>query len=228
MKVPWLPKEAIVRMAGGVIADYEDKVGRRLAPPIPVEGLIEFGLELGLVFEDLRGKLGMDDVLGATYVKSRTVSVDIGLDRPEAEGRLCFTLAHEAGHWVMHRELLDLARRNGGFIFCRTRDAKKPVEWQADFFASCLLMPEVFVKQAFERVCGRPTLVLHNVESAYAGPICIDPCAQNWPAIADCVRRAGGFSNVSKQAMIIRLQGLGLVQNETGTPLTWRGGTARF
>ena len=110
-----------------------------------------------------------------TYT-ARKICADISLERPEAEGRLCFTLAHEAGHWVIHREFVDSAHRGGGFIFCRTRDAKKPMEWQADSFASCLLMPELFVREAFTRVCGSQPLVLHNVESAYAGPICFDPC----------------------------------------------------
>lgn len=226
MKVPWLPKTRIAQMADDVISDYEMQTGRRVTTPVPVEDIIESGLGLRLAFEDLRGKLKMNDVLGATYVSRRKICADISLDRPEAEGRLCFTLAHEAGHWVMHREFVDVANRGGGFIFCRSRDAKKPMEWQADSFASCLLMPELFVREAFTRVCGPRPLVLHNVESSYAGPICFDPCVANWPAIADCVRRAGNLSNVSKQAMIIRLQDLGLVRNETDTPMVWRKSVA--
>lgn len=222
MKVPWREKAVIARAAGNVIADFEAATGRCVAPPIPVDEIIEFGLGLGLGFEDLRRKLNMEDVLGATYVQSRKICADISLDRPEEEGRLCFTLAHEAGHWVMHREFIDRGGRGGGFIFCRSRDAKKPIEWQADYFAACLLMPEAFVGDAFTRVCGPQPLVLHNVESAYSGPICFDPCVANWPAIADCVRRAGNFRNVSKQAMIIRLQDLGWVRNETRSPMAWR------
>jgi Zn-dependent peptidase ImmA (M78 family) len=222
MKVPWLPKASIAHMAENVILDYEKETGRNVSPPVPVEDIIEFGLGLRLAFEDLRGKLGMYDVLGATYVHSRKICADISLDRPGAEGRLGFTLAHESGHWVLHREWVDSAHRDGGFIFCRTRDSKKPIEWQADCFASCLLMPESLVREAFARACGPLPLVLHNVESAYSGPICFDPCVANWPAIADCIRRSGDFSNVSKQAMILRLQDLGLVRNETCTPLVWR------
>lgn len=223
MKVPWLTKAGIAQMADDVISDYESQTGKRVSAPVPVEDIIEFGLGLRLAFEDLRGKLNMGDVLGATYVKSRKISADTSLDLPGAEGRLCFTLAHEAGHWVLHRGLVDLSPKGGGgFIFCRTRDAKRPMEWQADRFASCLLMPESLVKEAFARACGPRPLVLHNVESAYAGPICFDPCVANWPAIADCVRSSGNFSNVSKQAMIIRLQDLGLVRNETRTPMVWR------
>jgi hypothetical protein len=226
MKVPRLPKGSIARMAGEVISGYEAQTGRRIRPPVPVEDIIEFGLGLRLAFEDLREKPDMGDVLGATYVQARKICADLSLDRPGAESRLSFTLAHETGHWVLHREFVDLARRDGGFIFCRTRDAKMPIEWQADYFASCLLMPEALVREAFARVCGPQPLVLHNVESAYAGPICFDPCVANWPAIAGCVRRAGGFDNVSKQAMIIRLADLGLVQNETSAPMTWRGRVA--
>jgi Zn-dependent peptidase ImmA (M78 family) len=222
MKVPWLPKARIAQMADDVISDYESETGKRVSAPVPVEDIIEFGLGLRLAFEDLRGKLNMGDVLGATYVKSRKISADTSLDHPGAEGRLCFTLAHEAGHWVLHRGFVDLSPKGGGFIFCRTRDAKKPMEWQADSFASCLLMPESLVREAFSRVCGPRPLVLYNVESAYAGPICFDPCVANWPAIADCVRQSGNFSNVSKQAMIIRLQDLGLVRNETRTPMVWQ------
>ena len=222
MRVPWLAKEAISRKAGIVIADYEAEAGRRIAPPIPIEELIEFGLKLALVFEDLRGKLGLPDVLGATYAEFRTISADLSLDRPEGEGRLSFTLAHEAGHWVMHRRFIKRAHRPGRSIFCRTRDARTTIEWQADYFAACLLMPGSFVRAAFDRVCGPQPLVLYNVESAYCGPICFDPCVANWPQIAERVRAAGRFDNVSKQAMIIRLQELGLVQNETHAPLAWR------
>jgi hypothetical protein len=48
------------------------------------------------------------------------------------EGRLCFTFAHEAGHWTLHREHINQACRTGtddAFIFCRTKDAKQKIEW---------------------------------------------------------------------------------------------------
>jgi hypothetical protein len=64
-------------------------------------------------------------------------------------------------------------------------------------------------------------LILYNVKSAFCRPICFDPCVENWPKIAGVVKEAGGFSNVSKQAMIIRLQDLGLVRNEIRVGLSW-------
>jgi hypothetical protein len=63
---------------------------------------------------------------------------------------------------------------------------------------------------------------VYNETSRLDGIFCFDPCARNWPRIAAAVNQAGGFTNVSKQAMIIRLQDLGLVINETRSPLAWR------
>lgn len=224
MKVPWLTKKSIAAAAADVITDYEAKIKRCVQPPIPVENIIERGLNLKLGFSDLRKKLKLNDVLGATYVKDRMISVDSSLAENQNEGRLCFTVAHETGHWTLHREYINQACRAGtddAFIFCRIKDAKQKIEWQADYFASCLLMPKEAVKSAFYRCYGYRPLILYNVKGAFCGPICFDPCVENWPKIADVVKKAGGFSNVSKQAMIIRLQDLGLVKNETRANLSW-------
>jgi Zn-dependent peptidase ImmA (M78 family) len=254
MKVPWLAKSSISAAAAEIIAEYEAKINCRVKPPVPVESIIERGLNLKLGFIDLRQKLNMDDVLGATFVKKRIICVDRSLAENQNEGRLCFTFAHETGHWVLHRRLVENACRtigikainrhggeiaelgsldnfefdfsrstwSGDFIFCRSRDAKQPIEWQADYFASCLLMPEDAVRIAFCKCFGTRPLVLYNVKSAYNGPVCFDPTIETWPKIAGAVKEAGWFSNVSKQAMIIRLQDLGLVKNETRARLSWK------
>jgi len=225
MKVPWLTKKSIAAAANRVVADYETKIEHRVQPPVPVENIIERGLGLQLGFADLRKKLNLTDVLGATYVKEGLICADRSLAESQNEGRLCFTLAHEAGHWVLHRDLVVQACRTGrgrAVIFCRVKDARKPLEWQSDYFASCLLMPEEAVKEAFGNCYGSGPLILYNVKSAFNGPVCFDPCVDTWPKIAGLVKEAGGFSNVSKQAMMIRLQDLGLVRNETRVPLSWR------
>lgn len=236
MKVPWLSKKKIARYATSLITKYQAVVQHPIAPPIPVENIIERVLDLTLDYKDLREQLGFDDVLGATFVNQRKITVDNSLVNDKFEGRLCFTFAHETGHWVLHRDLIDQACTTGddstispntqlpsagSFIFCRKKDAKKPIEWQADYFASCLLMPEEAVRSAFYEIYGPKPLILYNVKSAFCGPICFDPCVENWPKIADKVKQTGGFSNVSKQAMIIRLQDLGLVKNETHARLCW-------
>ena len=229
MIVPWMPKKRIAAAAAGVIETYQSRHKQPVNPPVPIEDIIERGLNVSLSYSDLKKKLDLDDVLGATFVDRKVICVDESLLRDRLEGRLCFTFAHEAGHWVLHREHINRACRQGAaesFIFCRIKDAKQKIEWQADYFAACLLMPEPAVKQAFYKCYGSGPLTLYNVKSAFSGPICFDPCVENWPQIAGMVKEVGAFSNVSNQAMIIRLQDLGLVKNETGSRMSWNASYA--
>jgi len=208
-----------------LMEDFQVIAGYRVRPPMPVEDIIERSLGLRLLYEDLEKVLGSDDVLGATYVGSRVICVNERLFEHSSEGRLVFTCAHEVGHWVLHRRYVDVqGRRNskGEAIVCRLSDAKEPIEWQADYFAACLLMPENEIRGAFQKVCGPEPFVVNNVRNAVEeGSRCEEPFVEQWPLIAAAMCEAGGFSNVSKQAMIIRLQDLGLLINKTATRINW-------
>jgi len=226
MKIPWISKEEIAHKAVHLIEHFQAAAGYRVKPPIPIEDIIERSLGLRLLYEDLEKILGSDDVLGATYVESGIICVNERLFEHSSEGRLVFTCAHEVGHWVLHRRYVDVqGRRNskGEAIVCRLRDAKKPIEWQADYFAACLLMPEKEIREAFRKVCGPEPFVINNVRSSVEGKYrSAEPFVEQWPFIAAAMCEAGGFSNVSKQAMVIRLQDLGLLINKTSTEMNWQ------
>jgi len=226
MKVPYLPKQHIAEIAEDVVSDYKALTGTPALPPLPVEDIIERSLGLTLGFIDFEEKYSMPDVYGATYVKKKFIAISTTILDERSEGRYCFTCAHEIGHWVLHRRLVDAAARMAmeeEAVFCREKDAKAPIEWQADYFAGCLLMPEHEVAQAFHQAFGSDDLNLYNVQRIFpTTPFHFDICVDNWQHIADAVRRAGGFSNVSRQAMMIRLQDLGLVINHTGHSINWR------
>jgi len=225
MRVPWLAKEEIARKADELASGYEAVVGHKVNPPIPVEDVIERFLGLSLGYEDLDAKLGMEDVLGATYVTAGRISINEKLLKDRNEGRLVFTCAHEVGHWVLHRHLVETGdglKRHNDAIVCRAKNARKPIEWQADYFATCLLMPEEEMKKACSLLFPKGTLVLDNVKSSLGGTaVCVDPCVENWHFIADMMRESGRFTNVSKEAMIFRMEELGLLVNRTGAPLGW-------
>ena len=228
MQVPWLSKKSIAEIASTVISGYQGSVGHLVKPPIPIDEIIESYLRLRLEYMDFEKMPGIKGVLGAIYVSSRRICFNEKLLDADSEGRLSFTCAHEVGHWILHRDYIEKAERsnqNHDVIICRTKDAKLPIEWQADYFAACLLMPEEWVKESFYLIYGHVPLELHNIMSSFNGPLCFDPCAENWYLIADAVCKAGGFSNVSKQAMIIRLQDLGLLKNLSGAKL---GGQKTF
>ena len=84
-------------------------------------------------------------------------------ENPAKEGRYRYTVAHEGGgHWRLHRYLLvkNPAQTTifGGptepSVICRSSQAKEPIEWQADFYASCLLMPKKLVIEAWRERFG--------------------------------------------------------------------------
>lgn len=232
VNVPWLPKDAINQVATELLLGYEDFTGQTLSPPIPVEDIIERYLELDLHYVDFSQKYGLDNVFGALYVKNRIVAISESLLNDRNEGRLIFTCAHEVGHWCLHRRHVEVAGRTAGeegAVLCRTgRTGKLPVEWQADYFAGCLLMPEEMVRGAWSRAfyIESGTMMICNVKKTFKTLDLpdfksFDTCVENWHLIADIVRTAGNFSNVSKQSMIIRLQELGLVKNLTSNSMSW-------
>ena len=130
----------------------------RIKPPAPVEEILEKQLKLSLGFDDLHQRLGIPrrgeepDVLGALWAERREVLIDESLDpeeHPEREGRYLFTLAHEIGHWCLHKDYLappeqqvDAFRKDRPpTVICRSQ-ANERIEQQANSFAACLLMPE--------------------------------------------------------------------------------------
>jgi len=226
MKVPWISKKEIALKAMDLMEAFQTMAGYMVKPPIPVEDIIERSLGLRLVYEDLEKVFGSNDVLGATYVVAKVICINERLFEHSSEGRLVFTCAHEAGHWVLHRRYVDAEGGDNSkdeAIVCRPRDAKAPIEWQADYFAACLLMPEKGIREAFQKVCGPEPFIINNVKGGVQeGSRSEEPFVEQWPFIAAAMCEAGGFSNVSKQAMIIRLQDLGLLINQTSTKMDWK------
>src|SRR5262249_62045120 len=102
----FIPRKRIERAALQLLDDYRQR--KLLAVPVPVEDILERHLGLCLSFDDLTDLLGLDDVLGATFLDTKEGKIDHSLNPDEnAEmcGRYRFTLAHEIGHWQLHREL---------------------------------------------------------------------------------------------------------------------------
>lgn len=104
----------------------------------------------------------------AKYISAHegTIIVDNSLLEDDQEKRLRFTLGHEAGHWIFHKAFfgynpgqmslfeIDTAYTrcryvNNNYIYRRTEnwDDEKWMEWQADKFSACLLMPETSVRK---------------------------------------------------------------------------------
>src|SRR4051794_23371448 len=163
--VRYMPDEEIETEACALLAGYARKSETTITvPALLLDDLLQ---HLGLRFEsyDLRGEFGTPDVLGAIYIEEKLIRVDETLDpddRPAMRGRFNFSLAHEIGHWCLHRGYAELRQAMqdlfGGpaqpSIICRTSQKKAPIEIQADRFASYLLMPRDEVRRAWQRRMG--------------------------------------------------------------------------
>jgi Zn-dependent peptidase ImmA (M78 family) len=171
-KVQYLYEEEIERDASALLAEFSAARGVAIAPPIPIEDVIEKHLKLRIEFDDThrlfgvpRSDPGLDpDILGAIYFDERRIVIDESLDpdeNPSREGRYRYTLAHEGGgHWRLHRHLFAHGSARPALfemqpipsVICRSSRAKEPIEWQADFYASCLLMPRKLVFAAWDEM----------------------------------------------------------------------------
>ena len=109
-----------------------------------------------------RSGIGFDpDILGAIFFDQKRIVIDESLDpdaNPAKEGRYRYTTAHEVGHWRLHRGLFgkdpaqtSLLEPNAApSVVCRTSQAKERIEFQADLYASCVLVPRKLVFAAWD------------------------------------------------------------------------------
>jgi hypothetical protein len=244
-KVPYLQEEQIERDAAALLAEFAQARSVVIAPPIPIEDIVEKHLKLGIEFDAMhrllnhpRSGLGLDpDILGAIWFNDRRIVIDESLDpveNPSKEGRYRFTLAHEGGgHWRLHRHLFAKDPAQVSFfnvpvppsVVCRSSQAKEPIEWQAEFYASCLLMPRKLVMAAWDemfpdrkpRVIQPPTPISHPFVEVPRGRCWIRGLLgpETDDNVLDRIARplAEKFL-VSPIAMRIRLEKLGLLHRE--------------
>jgi hypothetical protein len=230
--VPWIPRREIETKATGVIAEARRTLGTEMRPPIPIEAIIENVFDLHLLVDDLTERYPHlapgDDLLGATLVTERQILIhEKLLDDSTSSGRYFFTCAHELGHWVLHREHGERPPRPGECskpdpaILCRLSHGRKRGEWQADYLAACLLMPEAEVREAYRRAVSDKPLLLVNRDSCVCRkgrPLWLEPVLSHAPYFAERVIEEGDFLNVSKAAMCVRLRELGLLINGVNMP----------
>lgn len=160
-EVPYLPARRIERDALALMEDFELKFNHKIEAPVPVEKIAESQLQLTLEIKDMKSLFPFADVHGAIWFDERIIGISQSLDpdiNPSMLGRYNFTLAHEIGHWRLHRHYFGgRAKQMNLFddgsripdVVCRSTERKKPIEWQADAFAANLLMPRSLVFQCW-------------------------------------------------------------------------------
>lgn len=96
--------------------------------------------------EDISGVLVIEDNIGT-----------IGYNQSESRVRRRFTIAHELGHYELHKDKASLFMDNGFKMLFRSvnsgvTEEKQRMEQEANAFAASILMPEHLLKKELEKI----------------------------------------------------------------------------
>ena len=169
---------------------------------VPLERLVEESFDLGIEYMHLTEsghelgrmictngyttRFNSDiDNYELVVVSSGTILIEANLlECVNLHGRFRFTLAHELAHWILHRELF--AETNSAAAHSTDTANDDIIEWQANYLAQAMLMPTGQVKRGFYALVQTTSRV-------------------------EIIHKLATIFEVSKQAMGIRLQELGLI-----------------
>ncbi len=246
LQVPWLNDRDIAGAASGLWAAAHAALGTgdEMVRPTPedlVFGFLDGEQRLSLFLDD---ELGCDSngcpIAGLMRVADGSdQGGEIYIDKNVVKTPLySFTLAHEIGHWVLHRRHILRAREQMS-LFDETpvqthtlhrnlqgsQHKLPPEEWQANRFAAHLLMPAEALHAEFTSRYGGPLDFRAQCE-ADAGFAHLYREKRNYSRrVAQEPRVKGNvfapplneLFNVSVLAMSIRLEELGLITDEAST-----------
>lgn len=201
---PFIPYPRMARQAYQLLTSFYKIPLEQIPLPIDVDAIIQ-SLGYGLEFGNMK-QYGYDDTLGFISFEKNEVWVDTTLDpieNPEMEGRFNHTIAHETGHHILHKPLVEAYNMQRKLfespevgILCRTSEEREPQEKQADYFASALLMPEGHVRKYFQQVMADLGLACEDRNFEYA--------------VSKAMME---IFKVSRQSMLIRLNELKMFHN---------------
>jgi hypothetical protein len=231
--VPELTPDEIEAAATELLRQYAQKFDVEITAPVPVERIAEIHLQLILEFKDMKALFPMAEVHGAIWFSQEIIGIDQRLDPelyPLMLGRYRFTLAHEVGHWCLHRHLFipaEIAHQgdlligeHSAEVICRKTSKRRPIERQADEFAANLLMPRSLIRKAWAefRFGSDEEIHIATLRDQYQGRDPLfrgrKPESQQERDLAIKEDFAGPLAEqfaVSREAMRIRLEELELI-----------------
>jgi hypothetical protein len=194
----FIPDSVLERRAIELLREHERRKGLVSSIPVPIEAIVEQTLDLRVVWlpiKELPGEIILaridPDFLGHPTIQ---MNENRAHHFKSFFGTEQFSLAHEAGHWVLHfgrgraRQLgllAEIVNQGDAPRLCLQMSDSSRRELQADRFAAFLLMPEYLVRVAAVR---------HDLT--------------HWSGISNLALACG----VSKRAMALRLDALGLIR----------------
>ncbi len=167
--------EYLLNEAAGILAEVRSHVWDGRSLPVPIEAIAEnhFGLlirevaDIATELPELSGELGGEEVISGALIPERA---EIWVDATEASRwpqRRRYTIAHEIGHWVLHRgpdtafcreaavrptETVVSEQRPTANDYAWDANPGQPgIEWEANVFGGALLLPPWLVRKVWDR-----------------------------------------------------------------------------
>ena len=195
--------DLIEEAADHLLDQYRDFAGS-FSLPVPVESIAEHFLGYDLEITD-EGLFADPSFLGGISFEISTIFVNASIEGHE--GRYTFTIAHEIGHHVLHRDLYDELVADRSQILCREEKQKPLIERQADRFAAALMMPRYILSDEVQRFSQKMPRTLGEALR-----------------LANHLKNESGFDNVSISALVNRLKDLELIHQSIPyqTGKAWR------
>lgn len=207
-----MPIDEFIELYLNLTVDYQNLSldGKTLGMIVFNDGYVE-------VYDDQKNKKILEVEAGTIFIDNALIADDNQI------GRCRFTFAHEPGHWIFHRHMYTV-NKNEMFLFDVRYTAQKKCdmyslkdvdlsvkrdyfktdedwqEWQADYFASALLMPQKIVKELFS------SFLSSQVEPPQKK-------INSNGRIDQYIRTMAAIFQVSYSAMKIRLRNLGFLNN---------------
>jgi tetratricopeptide (TPR) repeat protein len=149
-QVPFISDASLEELADELLDRYEREIEPIFRPPVPVEGIADFLLELNLEWLEIPDTK-TEPILAYLDPRSKTIRLNERwlIYFEQYPGTYEYTLAHEIAHYQLHL-LGDEGQLGQAYVYRFQQMPKDRREWQAERFASYLLMPASLLLSAIE------------------------------------------------------------------------------
>jgi len=152
MKLPvkWLGKNDLKKAA----EEFNAKYNPEKAVPVPIDSIIESRLNIDIVpMAGLKEELDNDGFISRDFT---TIHIDQNIYF-NVDVRYRFSLAHELGHFILHKEIYRDLNYSTVEDWADTyeeidSDDYGKLEFQANHFAGCLLIPDFALNPLYREV----------------------------------------------------------------------------
>ena len=152
----YLRKEYIEQKASDVLERMRKDPHYGVTFPLDPTRVAEF-LDLDVVWDTIPSD-GKGEIAARILPLMKLIEINDSI--PNLQGAFGnSTIAHEIGHWILHinhdevsgaisQQTLTLFPDTQQPFLCRSMTASQGIEWQAQYFASCLMMPLPIIRES--------------------------------------------------------------------------------